>query len=65
VSHLQRALEHVDVVVAHLEAAKDEPEAPVQVLDFLQVSLHDVEQILEHHRRVLERRRREAERRHT
>lgn len=57
-SHLARALEHIDVVVAHLEAAKDEPEAPEQVLSFLQVSLGDIEKILTFHAARLDRLRR-------
>ncbi len=57
-SHLARALEHLDVVAAHLEAAKDEPEAPPQLLDFIQSSLTDIEHILTFHARRLERERR-------
>ncbi len=57
-SHLARALEHLDVVDAHLEAAKDEPECPTQLLSFLQASLTDITKILEHHDRILQRERR-------
>ncbi len=61
-SHLGRAIDFLDVVEEHLELAKDDPECPVQVIDFWLSSLHDIKWLIEYHRRALERRRREAER---
>jgi hypothetical protein len=51
VTHIARACDYLDVVQGHLDAAKDEPEAPVEFIELMQVFLHDVWLLLDGHAR--------------
>lgn len=42
-SHIARAADYIDLVQAHLDAAKDHPpEAPPEFLEGVQIRLHDL-----------------------